>query len=278
MQNIKYHAITIAAAILFSYVAAITINGIIKNSLTVYPSEKNLSRKSKNIQKGDANVDIDQIVQSGFFVIAPSTSIIESTSANSSADELKLIGTITGNQSIARALILKRGKPQPEVFKLWKDVYGFQLTQIDPTKIFLKRENKTYTLNLYEKKEFTNAPMQSNNAETAEGVIRRNISRAEMQQKVLNNLDTAMRGISGAVSKDADGQPDGYKLVRVRPSNILYEYGMRSGDVVKRINGKKTDSAEKMLNMWQGMKDESKINVDVERDGKVVTFELNILD
>jgi type II secretory pathway component PulC len=133
-------------------------------------------------------------------------------------------------------------------------------------------------LDLYEKKEFTNSPVPQNNVDAADSVIKKNISRAEMQQKIMNNLDNAMQGITAGPSKNADGQTDGFKLIRVRPINILYEYGLRSGDTVKRINGKKTDSMEKMLNMWQGMKNESKMVVDVERDGKIITFELNILD
>jgi len=278
MQNIKYHAITLAATILFSYIAAITINGIIKNFLMVYPSEKSTPRGQKNTRKEKTNIDIDKIVESGFFVIAPYTSTTDSPTVSSTVNELKLIGTITGAPTITRALILKKGEPQPEVFKLGKNVHGFILTRVDPAKIFLKKENQTFTLNLYEKKEFTDSPMQQNNAETTEGIIKKNISRAEMQQKVMNNLDNATQGITGALSKNADGQADGYKLIRVRPINILYEYGLRSGDIVRRINGKKTDSVEKMINMWQGMKNESKLVVDFERDGKTRTLELNILD
>ena len=277
MQNIKYHIITVTTAILFSYVAAVTINGIIRNNLTVYPSEKNTPRGQKNTQKGNKNTDIDRIVESGFFVIAPFTSIGDSPTVSSAIDELRLIGTITGTPAITRALILKRGEPQAEVFKLWNNVYGFQLTRIDASKISLKKDNQTYTLNLYEKKEFTNSPGQQNNVGTAE-IIKRNISRSEMQQKIHNNLDNVMQGITATPSKNADGQTDGFRLVRVRPINILYEYGLRSGDIVKRINGKKTDSTEKMFSMWEGMKNESKIVIDVERDSKIVTFELNILD
>ena len=278
MQNIKYHAITITTVILFSYAAAVTINGIIRNFFTIYPSENNAPRGPKNIQQSNTNIDIDHIVESGFFVIAPYTPIVDSPSVSSSVYELKLIGTITGTPAITRALILKKGEPQPEVFKLWNDVYGFQLTRVDASKIFLKKDNQTYTLNLYEKKELANSPMQQNNGDAAGSVIKKNISRAEMQQKIMNNLDNAMQGITAGPSRNADGQTDGFKLIRVRPINILYEYGMRSGDVIKRINGKKTDSAEKMFSMWQGMKNESKMVVDVERDGKIVTFELNILD
>ena len=208
MQNIKYHAITLATAILFSYAAAITINGIIKNCLTVYPSENNAPQDKKSIQQGNKNIDIDRIVESGFFVIAPVASINDSPYISSSAADLKLIGTITGTPAITRALILKKGEPQPEVFRLWKDVYGFKLAGIEPSRVYLKKDNQTFTLNLYEKKEFTNSSVQQNNGEETEGVIRRNISRAEMQQKIQNNLDNAMQGITARPAVNQNGQVD----------------------------------------------------------------------
>ena len=70
MQNIKYHAISISSVILFSYVSAVTINGIIKNNLAVYPSEKNRTKVTKQVQKEDLNIDINQLIESGFFRIA----------------------------------------------------------------------------------------------------------------------------------------------------------------------------------------------------------------
>jgi type II secretion system protein C len=277
MQNIKYHAISISSVILFSYISAVTINGIVKNNLVVYPSEKSRMKVSQNIQKRNVNIDINQLVESGFFRTASSNAADDAGDFSSAISDLKLMGTVTGPPGIARALVLKKGEKQPGVFKLWKDLYGFTITGIASSKIYLKKNNETYTLNLFEKKAVSSSEKPAGTSTPVGGVVKKNISRAEMQQKVMNDVDNAMQGIQAGPHR-VNGQIEGFKLIRVRPYNILYGYGIRSGDIIKRINGKKVDSTEKLFNMWQSMKNESKMVIDVERNGQVITFEVNITD
>jgi type II secretion system protein C len=278
MQNIKYHAITASTVILFSYITAITINGIIKHSLNIVPAGNPKTKVVKNIHKENVNINIDQILESGFFRTPSSKSFNDDISdASSPISDLKLIGTVTGPQSIARALIMKKGEKQPGVFKLSKDVYGYVLTGIESSKIFLKKNNEKFTLNLYDKKENPSGEKRGSNETVTGTSVKKNISRTEMQQKVLNNIDNAMQGIQAGPHRVND-QIEGFKIIRIRPYNILFEYGIRSGDIIKRINGKKVDSTEKLFNMWQGMKNESKMIIDVDRNGQVITFELNITE
>lgn len=277
MQNIKYHVISISSVILFAYFSAVTINGIVRSNLVVYPSEKSRMKVSQNIQKLNVNVDINQLIESGFFR-TPSSNISDEAGDSSSAiNDLKLLGTVTGPPGIARALVLKKGEKQPGVFKLWKDLYGFTITGIESSKIHLKKNSETYELNLFDKKAAATSEKSAGTETSAGGVVKKNISRAEMQQKVMNDVDNAMQGIQAGPHR-VNGQIEGFKLIRIRPYNILYGYGIRSGDIIKRINGKKVDSTEKLFNMWQGMKNESKMVIDVERNGQIITFEVNITD
>lgn len=278
MQNIKYHVISLSSMILFSYISAVTINGVIKNTLVVYPSEKSRVRAAKNVSIEDQSIDINQLVESGFFRAAASGSVDESEDLTSPVSDFKLIGTVTGPPGIARALVLKKGEREPDIFKLRNNMYGYIITDIQSSKILLKKKSEVHTLNLYEKKDFAAAarPAGSDTAASG-GVVKKNISRAEMQQKVMNDIDNAMQGIQAGPHR-VNGQIEGFKLIRIRPYNILYEYGIRSGDIIKRINGKKVDSTEKLFNMWQGIKNESKMVIDVERNGQIMTFEMNITD
>jgi len=277
MQNIKYHIISLSAMILFSYISAATINGIIKHALVVYPSEKSRIRAKRNISNDNISIDINQLIDSGFFKTAVTSTADSIEDSSSAISDFKLIGTVTGPPGIARALILKKGESQPDVFKLRNDVYGFILSEILTSKVILKKSSETFTLNLFEKKEFASSPKVEGAEASSGGVVKKNISRAEMQQKVMNNIDNAMQGIQAGPHR-VNGQIEGFKLIRIRPYNILYGYGIRSGDIIKRINGKKVDSTEKLFNMWQGMQKESKMVIDVERNGQIMTFEMNITD
>jgi general secretion pathway protein C len=67
-------------------------------------------------------------------------------------------------------------------------------------------------------------------------------------------------------------------LINVRPYNILYRLGARSGDVIKRINGQMLDSTQKLYTMWESMKNDSRISIDLEREGKNLRYDFNITE
>ena len=245
---------------------------------TVYPLNIKKTISARQSDNKNIAVDINKLLESGLFRI--STAADDSLSVGgvnqSQISDLKLLGTVTGPSSIARAMVIKKGEKQAEIFKLGKDVYGYTLSGIESTRIYLSRDKNRFILELYEKKEI----QPSNSSKPViegDGLAKKSISRAEFQQKMLNDIDNALQGVKAGPHR-VNGQIEGFQLIRIRPYNVLYEYGLRSGDIIKRINGKKIDSTEKLYNMWQGFKNESKLSFDIERDGKIITIDVNITD
>lgn len=281
MQNIKYHTINIIAVILFSYVTAVTINLFIRNSLVYYPSEKSTRKLLTNTEKKTVDIEISQILETGFFpdssVESSETAPGDSKEPDAALTDLKLLGTITGSDSMTMAFIMKRGDKQPALYKLKSTIGGYRITSIQNNYIVLKKNNETFKLLLYEKKEISQDKGKDKGSDVPGESIKRTISRAEVQQRIMNDLDKAMEGIKGGPYKVND-KIEGFRIIRIQPTNILYEYGMRNGDIIKRINGKKIDSTEKMLNIWQGFKSETKLVIDVERNGQMITFDITITD
>ncbi|HOK01110.1 MAG TPA: PDZ domain-containing protein [Spirochaetota bacterium] len=276
-KNIFYHGLTFIAAVIFAFVTAITINQVFKGLFFVYPSEKKRLRPITVNPARYSEVKIDKILESGFFRATVGSATGESDNQiTSEITDLKLLGTVTGPSSIARALILKKGEKQASVFRIGSDVYGYTLSGVESSKVYLKSGSSVSTLSLYEKKDLT-GEKSSTSTGSVDTAAKKTISRAEFQQKMLNDIDNAMQGVKAGPYR-VNGQIEGFQLIRIRPYNVLYEYGLRSGDIIKRINGKKVDSTEKLYNMWQGFKNESQLVFDIERDGKVLTLSINITD
>ncbi len=274
MQNIKFHILSFISSIIFAYsLSGFFISMITSsfNKISIHPMELPNYKKKKFENKITYNVE--SILQSGLFRVDNDTGNDNMSSPDGNIEDLRLMGTVTGPSSIARAMILKKGEKLSEIFGLWKDVYGYKLVAINSSNVKLKKGSDTYTLDLYEKKSFTQKPGTG----TKPGTIKKQISKSEIQQKVLNNLDNAMKGLRAGPNRK-NGEIDGYKLIRVRPYNILYKYGIRSGDILKRVNGKKIDSTEKLYTMWQGIKDQTSLNVEIDRNGQILTYEINITD
>ena len=65
-----------------------------------------------------------------------------------------------------------------------------------------------------------------------------------------------------------NGKYEGFKLVGVRPGSLYRSIGIRSGDVIKSINGKAIDSPNKALDLFEKLKNSSNINLEIERRGQ----------
>ena len=279
MQNIKYHLLNITSIAIFSYATATTANQVIKYNLS--PVQNHVVKKRNNVRTKKVMKTFesyDNILKSGFFKIAEpevESNDVQVSKVVSSIDNLTLMGTITGPRSIARAMIKKRGEKEAAVFKLWTDVYGSKLIRIYSTRVYLESNGEKVALELFAKKVVHGSRKASNVSSGSS--LKKNISRSEIKQKVLNNIDNAMRGLVAGPYR-VNGKIVGFRLKKVKPYNILYKFGARSGDIIKRINGHAVNSTQKLYKLWETMKSESKIKIDLERRNKIITFDLNITD
>lgn len=286
MRNIRYHIVNLIAVLLFSYTLASSINSIIRY---VLQPEKNLSTQSVNARE-ERKVTKDYsfystITGKGFFRIPREvTAGMAGPAPEVAIDNLVLLGTITGPPVITRAMIMKKGEKNPGIFALWKineditnEVFGYKLVRVEAEKVTLESNGEKRVLNLSGKNDATPAPAAPAAPGSSGDVVRQNVSRAEIKQQVLNNLDNASKGLVVSPYRE-NNEVVGYRLKKVRPYNVLYKYGIRSGDIIRRINGHAMDSIEKFYKMWENLQTESRIVLDVDRDGKLMTFDLNITD
>jgi len=284
MQNIKYHIVNLAAVLIFSYTSAYSINAIVRHVISpVSNFEIKAPRSNRYATQRTSFNDYKVIFDKGFFPIADQTGRDGNLSSPpSSIENLTLIGTITGPPSIARAMIKKRGEKQPGIFATYKskysdttnEVYGYKLVRIYETKVYLTINGEKRILELFNRDKGKNAKGNFSGSKTG-NYVKKNLSRSYVQQKVLNNINNATRGLLAGPYR-RKGRVVGFQLKKVRPYNILYKIGLRSGDVIFRINGKTTDNPSKMLMMWNALKTENRIRVNLERRGKPMTYDLNI--
>ena len=99
------------------------------------------------------------------------------------------------------------------------------------------------------------------------------IDRAEIDE-ALENLDKLYTQIR-AVPHFKEGKPNGLKLLSVRSGSIFSKLGLKRGDILQKINGMDLD-IRRGLEMFNQLKSESKIVMEVERRGNPQTLEYEI--
>jgi general secretion pathway protein C len=285
MQNLKYHSLNVISILIFSFMFASTINQVIKYNLSPGYTKARTATHRNNPANARRNFDdYKMISECGFFKVpGPGDLAGDAQNPAGSISELTLLGTISGPTSIARAMILKSGEKSPGVFALFKvnsdvtnDVYGNKLVSIGDAKVYLESGGQRVALELYAKKT-VNPQAPGTQSEAGGQQFSQTLSRAELKQKVFNNMDNALQGLQAGPHR-INGQIVGYKLMTVRPQNIMFRLGARSGDIVKRINGQMLDSTQKLMSIWETMKNDPKVTIDIERDGKNLHYDFNITD
>jgi general secretion pathway protein C len=100
------------------------------------------------------------------------------------------------------------------------------------------------------------------------------IPRAEIDRTLSNLNDVAMQ--ARIVPAFKDGVSQGFKLFSIRPDSIYTKIGIQNGDVIKRINGYDLNSPEKALEIYSKLKEASRIDIEVERNGASVRKTYNV--
>lgn len=68
----------------------------------------------------------------------------------------------------------------------------------------------------------------------------------------------------------------GYRLAAIRPGSAFEQLGFRGGDIIQQVNNVELSSPEKMYTIFQNLKDEKRVTVDIVRQGQknTITYEI----
>ena len=73
-----------------------------------------------------------------------------------------------------------------------------------------------------------------------------------------------------------NGEIKGFRLFQFDQSSMFGKLGMKDGDMVKEINGTPLNNVAKTIQFLNGLKDESRVSVNIIRDGQPITLDLNV--
>jgi type II secretion system protein C len=68
----------------------------------------------------------------------------------------------------------------------------------------------------------------------------------------------------------------GYRLAAMRPGSAFAQLGFRGGDIIQRVNDVELTTPEKMYTIFQNLKDEKRVTVDILRRGQKSTLTYEI--
>lgn len=203
---------------------------------------------------------------------------------------LQLLGTVVNSRGgRSFAIIQDKGtKKQDIYFPEDPVVEGVTLASVDRNKVVLLRNGREEILEKTDERVNTprtrgarprtaaKAPASRKDDITVRKVGDNNyvMDRREVEGVLqdFNKLLTQIR----VVPHFSNGKPDGFKVFNIRPNSLFMKLGMVNGDIIKRVNGLDITGPEQALQMFQQLRDESRITLDLERFRKNLTLQYEV--
>lgn len=196
--------------------------------------------------------------------------------------ELMMLGTVVGSFRETFALVRHTKKNEERVFRLGEMVFDAgRLVEVKREQAYIEIGGKKVELltplappsALPAGQQLPAAPSNGS------GVTSSGAGNYLIDQRALNAaLDNPAQAMTDArlLPSQKDGKIEGFKVSEVKPSGIFSMIGIKNGDVLLRLNDFPMDSPDKALQSFIALKGQSRLKLDLIRDGHPATFNYDI--
>ena len=195
--------------------------------------------------------------------------------------DLVLLGTAIGSFRETFALVQKTSTKEERVFRLGEkvfDVGSLLAVKSESVEIDINGKRTTLTTPV--------AAPAAGGAASVPGVPVAGVAVSQtgagsfvIDQKALNaTLDNIGQAMTDArlLPSMKDGKVEGFRISEVKPAGVFGMVGIRNGDVLLRINDFAIDSPEKAIQSLAALKGQTRLKLDLIRDGQPSTFNYEI--
>jgi general secretion pathway protein C len=178
-----------------------------------------------------------------------------------------LIGTIEG-ESFAGAVLADATNQQAFYRRGEKLPDGARIVKVTRDRVSLKRpDGETVEIQIVDDTKIVNVAK----AVPANGVRKVGEGRFMVDQREIassaENLSQVLTQARALPYMEA-GKTVGFRISEIVPGSIYEKIGLVNGDVVQRVNSQDVDDPGKFFQLYQGLKDEKRISIDLLRNGQ----------
>ena len=180
----------------------------------------------------------------------------------------KLSATVISTNSFAMVI---KGKDS-KILKLKDELEGYEVKKIQKEKVLFSTNTDDVWLYIKSKKPKTQnfgvhkVMPKVDTFNIRRATFKRNVLRPERLLKTVNIMPEMV-----------SGKFHGMKVVSLLEGSFLYMYGLRKGDIIKKINGKNLLSIADGISAYQNIASSKNFTISVLRDNKIEEFKYAIV-
>ncbi len=199
-----------------------------------------------------------------------------------SAEELlglQLTGTVTGNRSVARAIIKDLKTNMSGLYKIGDTVGEATIERIEKNSVILIHDSQRKALHLYAKVPHSRGANGGQPDQSS--AYKQNVNETETnttskpEVKALarlgNNIKTVLKTAT-IEPNETGGKVEGLSIKDIGNSAIAAGLGLKDGDIIQAVNDQKLTSVQKAYQVLKKARSQSTITVNLSRDGKPETL------
>ncbi|ATB27364.1 type II secretion system protein GspC [Melittangium boletus] len=288
-----FWTVNLVFILLVAFLAARTVNLFVEAAMTPLPSGEVAARQKAQPTETLASLDLKRLSDvTGIKVPEPDPVVAEPTTPDvdpnaapvKSSLRVKLLGTLVASDKLwSVASIQDMNNQRSTTYMVGDRVQGAEVIDIERLRVIIINNGRkefidgqpgdgaavaSYTPPPLPSGPPVQAPNVNGSGIRAVGENDYEVPRSEIDRTLANLNDVAMQ--ARIVPAFKDGQAQGFKLFSIRPDSIYSKIGVQNGDVIKRINGFDLNSPEKALEVYTKLKEASRIEIDLERNGSPV--------
>ncbi len=220
--------------------------------------------------------DYDSVIERNLFNTKsgaerlPETVVVENLQPTSL--KLKLLGTVTGDNDKAFAVIQGSQQKQQQLYRIGDTIQNATLKMILREKIILHVNGKDEILEIDKAQTKKTRRLSSRSARTGSRNITVKRSKVESAAKNVNKLMQQAR----VRPHFTNGKADGLSLTGIKRNSIFHDMGLKSGDIITSVNGKTIESVEDVLTFYKSLQTSESVHLKLKRRGRMKTIDYNI--
>ena len=189
---------------------------------------------------------------------------LESTSL-----KISLLGTVTGSDENARAVIEETGRKTQGLYRVGDSVQNAVVKKILWGKVVLRVGDKDEILSM-------DVPELKKGGRT--GSSAKPVNRGDTVTLARSDIQNSLKNINKLLTQARirphlkDGKPDGFALSYIKANSFFTKLGLKRGDIVKNINGKQINTPEDAFSFYQALESGEPLSMEISRGGAPKTI------
>jgi general secretion pathway protein C len=275
MTKLLYTILNIVALSLVIYIGVDTFYRVVSSELKGVNTKEIVTEQLPNVEESKRSPLSSFKVITGRNLFGSLDKVSKDVNEEETEDleltslKIALLGTVTGNDQNAFAVIEETGKRKQGLYKIGDSVQNATVKKILREKVVLTVGTKDEILTMEESAASRRDKGRGPSKSTARGSTI-TVNRKDIQNslKDINKLMSEVR----IRPHFKDGESDGLSVSRIKGGSVFSKLGLRNGDIVQKINGEPINSPDEVLALYEKLKSGSRVSLEVTRKGEPKTM------